>query len=418
MIVRACIPLPMVRPAIEDGAVQVSGERIVAVGPWTKLQRQSREEVVDLGNAILLPGLVNAHCHLDYTAMAGQIRPPKYFPDWIKAIVALKTSWTRGDFAASWLKGAEMLLRHGVTTVADVEAMPELLPEMWRQTPLRVISFRELISMRNNVSPADLVRSAASEWSRLPGSEGRVGLSPHAPYTTSAALLDEAARTAQNKGWKLVTHVAESEAEFEMFMYRQGPLYDWLKSQRDMSDCGLGSPVNQLERCGYLDQNVLAVHVNYLARDDAQVLGRYGVHVIHCPRSHEYFRHLVFPRSALAAAGVNICLGTDSLASVRPTPPAVPELSLFAEMQQFASCNQEVAPVDLLKMTTLNPAVALGKEGLIGELSEGAYADLITVPFSGSLAEAADVIVQQGAPSAVMAAGRWIIPPPDRKSAR
>ena len=409
MIIRSRIVLPMARPPIENGAVRVSGGRITSVTPWADAGRAAEEEVNDLGDAILLPGLVNAHCHLDYTAMAGQIPPPKYFPDWIKGIVALKAAWTRADFVASWQRGADMLLRSGVTTVADVEAMPELLPEMWQRTPLRVISFREIISLRNSLPPVEIVRAAAAEWSRLPGSEERAGLSPHAPYTTSAALLDEAARIAQNKHWKLVTHVAESEAEFEMFMYRQGPLYDWLKSQRDMSDCGRGSPVEHLERCGYLDRNLLAVHVNYLGRNDAQLLGRGQVHLVHCPRSHDYFRHLAFPRAELASAGINICLGTDSLASVRKSGATPLELSLFAEMRLFASHYPEVHPRDILNMVTMNPAAALGKSGLIGELSPGACADLVAVPFRGSLADAQEALIHQAGPMWVMVDGTRII---------
>ena len=106
-------------------------------------------EAQDLEEAVLLPGLVNAHCHLDYTDMAGFLPPPKQFTDWIKAIVALKSSWTLEEFATSWQHGAAMLLRTGTTTVADVEAVPELLPTAWGGTPLRVISFRELINLKS-----------------------------------------------------------------------------------------------------------------------------------------------------------------------------------------------------------------------------------------------------------------------------
>src|SRR5262245_9889805 len=188
-----------------------------------------------------------------------------------------------------------MLVRTGTTTVADVEAVPELLPSAWRATPLRVISYRELINVKGRHAPAELVERAVNDWLGLAEATGRVGLSPHAPYTTSAELLEQASRAAQRRNWRLTTHVAESEQEFEMFMYRQGPMFEWLKSQRDMTDCGHGSPVQHLERCGYLDENLLAVHVNYLWRHDAGILGRGGVSVAHCPRSHDYFRHLRFP---------------------------------------------------------------------------------------------------------------------------
>src|SRR6266851_2992152 len=198
MLLRARIVLPIARPPIEDGAVLISGRRVVAVGAWPELAAAaSGNRIVDLGESILLPGLVNAHCHLDYTDMAGKIPPPKNFTDWIKSIVALKAQWSYTEFAQSWLRGAKMLLRTGTTTVADIETVPELIPEMWRATPLRVISFRELISLKSQLTARETVEKAVQQWSGLPAAGGRVGLSPHAPYTTSAELLRFAGRAAR-----------------------------------------------------------------------------------------------------------------------------------------------------------------------------------------------------------------------------
>src|SRR5688572_4439721 len=323
--------------------------------------------------------------------MAGKIPQPRSFADWIKAIVAFKGQWTTAEFAESWKLGAQMLLRTGTTTVADVEAIPELLPAAWEQTPLRVISFRELIQLKD---PAEeFVKRATAEWGSWPASDRRVGLSPHAPYTTTAELLSVAAHESRKRNWLLATHVSESEQEFEMFLYKHGPLYDWLKSQRDTSDCGLGSPIRHLEQADYLGDNLLAVHVNYLWRDDASVLGKYGVSVVHCPRSHDYFRHLLFPRRELINAGVNVCLGTDSLASAAKVGGKPPVLSMFAEMRAFSAKHTEVEPEEILQMTTLNAAKALKREDELGVLREGARADVIAVPFSGAAEKVHEALV-------------------------
>lgn len=410
MLLRARLVLPISRPPIEDGAVLVTGERITWVGRRADLPPGPHGEEHDLGDAALLPGLINAHCHLDYTGMAGQLPPPKRFTDWLKAIVALKNSWTLDDFAASWQRGAEMLLRTGTTTVADIEAFPELLPRLWPTTPLRVISFRELIQLRDREPAHAHVERVMNECLGLPGSEGRVGLSPHACYTTTPELLEHAARAAHRRRWRLVTHVAESEEEFEMFMYAQGPMFDWLKGQRDMADCGRGSPVQHLERLGYLDENLLAIHANYLARHDATTLAGARVTVVHCPRSHDYFRHLKFPRAELATAGVNLCLGTDSLASVRKEPGCAPELSLFAEMQSFARHTPDVSPDNILRMTTMNAARALGRAGELGELIPGALADLIALPVAASARPAAEAVLHHSGPvTASLIAGHWAL---------
>ncbi len=412
MILRARLVLPMTGPVIEDGALVTSDERIVTVARWADVQPHVSQKADDLGDVVLLPGLIDAHCHLDYTNMAGRISPPRSFADWIKTIVALKAEWSYTEFAESWLRGAEMLLRSGTTTVADVEAVPELLPEMWQSTPLRVISFRELINLKPRPTPEELVRQAASQWAVLPDSGRRLGLSPHAPYTTSAELLGVAAHEARRRKWLLTTHVAESEQEFEMFMYRHGPLYDWLKSQRDMSDCGQGSPVHHLERADYLGDNLLAVHVNYLWRHDAATLAKYGVSVAHCPRSHEYFRHLLFPRRELAEAGVNVCLGTDSLASVSKVHGEAPKLSMFAEMKTLARIEPELAPHTILEMATTNAARALKREGELGILREGARADVIAVPFSGRSESVHEALVHfEGPVQGSMIDGRWAIAP-------
>src|SRR5258707_6617422 len=214
MILRARIILPLSRPPIEDGTLSILGSRIVSVGRWPELAVSERADVTDLGETILLPGLVNAHCHLDYTDMAGQISPPKSFSDWIKAIMAMKAGWSYTEFAQSWLHGARMLLRTGTTTVADIEALPELIPEMWNATPLRIYSFREMIGLKSRLAAGELVETAAREWATLPAGRGGVGLSPHAPYTTTPEMLQLAARAAHEHRWRLTTHVAESREEF------------------------------------------------------------------------------------------------------------------------------------------------------------------------------------------------------------
>ena len=413
MILRGRIVVPVNRPPSEDGVVCISGERISWMGSRKEMPATVRDGVeIDLGDVILMPGLVNAHCHLDYTDMAGQIPPPKSFIDWIKSMVALKGSWSVEEFATSWRRGAEMLVRTGTTTVADIEAVPELLPSAWRATPLRVISFRELINVRARQAPVELVQRAVNDWLGLAEATGRVGLSPHAPYTTSADLLEQASRAAQRRNWRLTTHVAESEQEFEMFMYRQGAMFEWLKSQRDMADCGRGSPVQHLERCGYLDENLLAVHVNYLWRHDAGVLGRNRVSVAHCPRSHDYFRHLRFPFQELSEADVNICLGTDSLATVRSERGTKPELDLFAEMAAFAGKHADVAPEQILRMATVNGAQALGRRGEMGELLQGSLADVIAIPYAGEIGGTHEAIVYHAAPvAASMIGGAWALVP-------
>jgi aminodeoxyfutalosine deaminase len=413
IILRARTILPVSAPPIPDGAVVISLRRIRAVGRWRDLRRHLSGRASDLGDVLLLPGLVNAHCHLDYTHMAGLIPPMRSFTDWIKSINAHKGDWSDAEFAASWREGARMLIESGTTTVADIEAMPCLLPAAWKDTPLRVLSFLEMIGVRPHRKPSAILAETLTQARGINGPHQHLGLSPHAPYSTTPTLLRLAARAARVRDWRLVTHVAESAQEFEMFTQARGELYDWLRrNQRNMSDCGRGSPVAQLDRLGYLSPRLIAIHLNHLAPGDAARLARRRVHVVHCPRSHHYFDHSPFPHSALTRAGVPISLGTDSLATVRTFHRQPVALSLFAEMQMFAATYPNVSPATILRMVTLHPARALGLYGRIGHLAPDASADLIAIPFHGKPADAWTAAVHHpDLVTASMIAGRWALPP-------
>ena len=412
-VLRARIVVPASHPPIEDGAVVVSGNRIVSVGRWRDVSRLAGSHVIDLGERALLPGLVNAHCHLDYTGMAGQISPTRKFTDWLKLITTSKGGWGYSEFAQSWLNGAQMLLRTGTTTVGDIEMVPELLPEAWTSTPLRVFSFLEMTGVKSRRPPAEIIREALDKIAALPAGHSRIGLSPHAPYSTTPELLRLAAAAARRHNLRFVTHVAESDQEFDMFMHGRGGMFNWLaRGGRDMSDCGLGSPVQHLERQHALSEHLLAVHVNYLAPGDALLLAKHKVHVVHCPRSHAYFKHRRFPLEELALAGVNLCLGTDSLASVHQAGKQTAELNLFEEMRQLAGANPAVPPDIILQMATVNGAHALGMQGQIGEISPGAFADLIAIPFAGKTAQIGEAILHhQGSVAASMIDGQWAVAP-------
>lgn len=413
LILRARAVLPICRPAIENGAVAVSGGRIQAVGHWNNIYKRFSGDVCDLGDSVLLPGLINAHCHLDYTDMAGLFPPRKSFCDWIKLITTEKSHWTFSDYADSWIKGAKQLLRSGTTTVADIEAVPELLPDVWNATPLRVLSLLEMTGVKSRRKPESILRDALGVLTKLEHGRSYGGLSPHAPYSTTPALLRHSAMLARKQKLRIATHIAESATEFEMFQNASGEMHEWLaRNNRDMSDCGGVSPVQLLARNKVLGSHLMAIHVNYLAPGDARLLAQNQTSVVHCPRSHDFFSHTPFPFSTLYRAGVNLCLGTDSLATVRQKPRQVIELNLFDEMRAFATQHQSVSPETILKMATVNGARAIGQQGKLGELRRDAFADIIALPFSGGLGELSSAVIHHiGDVAASLIEGEWAIAP-------
>ncbi|HXF10088.1 MAG TPA: amidohydrolase family protein, partial [Desulfuromonadaceae bacterium] len=274
-------------------------------------------------------------------------------------------------------------------------------------------SFFEMTGVRLKREPKEILNETLEKIESLSHPRSRASLSPHAPYSTSPELLRLCGAVARHRNLQVATHVAESEEEFDMFANGRGKMFTWLqRNGRDMSDCGAGTPVQHLERAGLLGENLVAIHANVLTDDDIQLLGRNRCHVVHCPQSHDYFRHPPFQRRKLADAGANICLGTDSLATTRKIEKHPPRLNLFDEMRALATRDRSLSPQDILQMATVNGAGALGLAGKAGELSENAFADLISLPFTGKIADSYEAVVHLTSTiSASMVDGSWAIAP-------
>jgi cytosine/adenosine deaminase-related metal-dependent hydrolase len=372
MLYLADCVLPVSAPPIERGAVRVLGTEIAAVEPAASMIALPGEPVVDLGASTLLPGLINAHCHLDFTRFKGLISPRQSFTEWIKTINALRRSFGTHDYITAIAEGFELLAHNGTTTVANIEAFPELLPHL-PVPPLRTWWFLELIDVRTRIMEDDMLLGALSFFDQHPEWPGGFGLSPHAPYTASVDLYRLARTCGEKYGMLSTTHIAESVEEHEMFSHARGPLYDFLAGLgRDNSDCGQGSALSHLVEHGVIGPGCIIAHLNYLQDYDYELVARSGASVVHCPKCHTYFGHAPFPMKALREHGINVCLGTDSLASNN-------SLDMRAEMRE-AQTLHGLGDRDVLEMVLLNGARALGQAGKLGELSIGATADLVAFP--------------------------------------
>ena len=191
-------------------------------------------------------------------------------------------------------------------------------------------------------------------------------------------------------------------------------MYDWLqRNERDMTDCGLGSPVEHLARNGMLGEKSAGRARQLSWRPETPHCSPANkVSVVHCPRSHFYFKHRPFPLATWLKAGVNVCLGTDSLATVYRTREEKPELNLFEEMRALAAAHPELSPQTILQMATVNGATALGLAGRIGELAKGSWADLIAIPFARKVSAATEAAINfPGYVRASMIDGKWAITP-------
>ena len=380
MIIRARIVVTMDGAPIENGAVAVSGHRIVDVGRFDEIKARNAGNNLDLGEQVLLPGLINAHCHLDYTCLRGKIPPTKSFTDWIRAINAEKSELSPTDYLASINDGFEEAKRFGTTAIANLTAFPELTSQV--QPRIRSWWFAELIDIRAPERANELVDAAIESLGRARPPGAPWGLAPHALFTASKDLFQLCVKIAQREHILLTTHLAESKEEMKMFRVGAGPLYELIRSiGRPMKDCGNETPLELF--LGALGDRALPqwiiAHLNELTENDFDLLERSNskFHVVHCPLSHKYFGHSLFAFERLRSLGFNICLGTDSLASNE-------SLSLFAEMRAFRKSFPRVSPQEILQMVTVNPARALRCENALGQIRPGFEADFIAIPSSDS----------------------------------
>jgi cytosine/adenosine deaminase-related metal-dependent hydrolase len=399
MILRARTVVPIDGDPIENGAVAISGAVITDIGRFEEVRRRRTDEVLDLGEQVLLPGLINAHCHLDYTLLRGKIPRGRSFADWIRAINAEKAKLSAQDYLASIEAGFAEALRFGTTTVVNLTAFPELVPAI--EPPIQTWWFGEMIDVR---SPDEAEQIVAKAIDALKSAE-HWGLAPHAPFTASASLYRRCEEIARSEKVLLTTHLAESREEMQMFRDASGPAFDFLESiGRPMSDCGSETPLSLFERRRTVDGRWIVAHLNELNCGDFALLEKAEpFHIVHCPRSHTFFGHASFALQRLHSLGFNICLGTDSLASNS-------DLSMFAEMRELLRKDPAVSPRAVLEMATANGATALGQSGVLGCLRDGARADVIAVPASPGRDIFESIVSYEGSIPWTMSNGKVLTP--------
>ncbi len=382
---RARYVMPMNAPIIEDGAVVVADGVIIAVAQNEALRRDYPQATYhDLGEVILMPGLINAHCHLDYTMMRGQLAPGSSFTSWVQELNKIKFALQEKDFLAAIEEGARELYSWGCTTVLNIESFPDLLSKQ-SAAPLRLWQFLEVMDIRGPQQGIEGLATAEDFLKKNTNEKVGFGISPHAPPTTSQELYRGTSSLAKKYNVPFCTHLAESEEEFEMFMQGSGVLFDFLKNfGRDMSDCGFQTPVQTLLQNDLLPQGSLLVHMNFLNNKDRELLTLRAddFFIVHCSKTHRFFERPPFDWNFFYKNQYRLLLGTDSLASND-------SLNLFEEMQLMAATASELAPEEILKMVTLHPAEALRMRKRLGELCCGAFADMIAIPFEGKFNEVA-----------------------------
>jgi cytosine/adenosine deaminase-related metal-dependent hydrolase len=360
MILTARALLIDAQTLIEGGALWVERGRVRRVlRSRAAARRFSRRATIDLGDALLTPGLVDAHAHLELGALAGRLGGSRGFVSWIQALIRARARLTPRDLELGVRRGARVLLAGGTTTVGDIDSSGAT-GRLARGLGLRVVVYRELLDAwdpaRTAVSLARVRRPIRSN------ALAREGLAPHAPYTTSRELLREAGRIAARRRLPIAIHWAETSAEGEWLATSRGPFAKILPSGPRTSGLDL------LAEAGLLTPRTALIHGNHPQSGEPAHLARQGVTIVHCPGTHAFFAREPFPVRRYLAAGVPVALGTDSLASNEA-------LDMRREMALFRRSFPALSPRVAFQGSTEHAARALGRDDL-GHLRPGAAADV------------------------------------------
>ena len=383
--------LPITAPPIRDGWVDVAGDTIRAVGgPRASISSEPPAGEMDLGNVALLPGLVNAHVHLELSGHRGVSPPAESMPAWARTLVegVVEAGGLRVESIPHAVAQAHAA---GTILLGDVGNTRAALPAL-EAGPVDAVCFREQIGFDVGPEEADaIVSRLAGEIAEGSSGDGEdrvvVRGAAHAPYSVSSALFR--ALVAHLPGPRTV-HLAESREEVDFLQDGGGPWRAMLEARGRWDPAWKPpgtSPVDYLAKLGWLREDTLVVHGVQLGQNDLSRLAAARATLVTCPRSNRWTGAGTPPVADFYASGVRVAIGTDSLAST-------PDLNLFAEVAELHRLAPAVPASRLLRSATLHGAAALGRNGTLGAITPGRRAALIAVDLPGVLDDVEQYLVR------------------------
>jgi len=383
--------------AVENGVVEIEAGRISALGDRADAAAR------DLGDVALIPGLVNAHTHLEFSDLAEPVSPATPFTAWIRSLVANRRQ--RDPSADPVSQGLRESARAGTTTVGEI-ASPGWNLEDFQSANSRAVIFQELLGLAASQHDAQL--ALAKEHLAAPREERLIhGISPHAPYSVRPPLYQALVDLAVERGAPLAVHLAETRAELELLKNGRGEFVELLRGFGVWDETAIPRGSRPLDYLRPLEavQHALVIHGNYLDDEEIAFLAeRPQITVVYCPRTHAYFGHTPHPWLRLLKADASVAIGTDGRGSN-------PDLSVWRELQFLHSRFPQVDPAMLLELGTIRGARALGVDDSTGSLAPGKAADLAVVRLSGG---PENLFAAESKIIGVMCGGEWVLEPPQQ----
>jgi aminodeoxyfutalosine deaminase len=372
---RASWVVPISGSPIRDGWVMVDGGRIAAVGPRGAAAASTDR---DLGDVALMPGLVNAHTHLELSYLRDAIPPSSSFVDWIRGVIAARRQ-PPAPAAAGILQSVNRAIDEavacGTVLVGDISNTLVTFGPLARSS-LAAVVFNEVIRFNGAEAAAVVERASRQLEALLPTDLVRTSLAAHAPYSVAPLVFREIRRAIDRDPLaRCSVHLSESAEEVEFIRTGQGPWRAMLEELGSWDPSWVPpsvSPVQYLDDAGFLDERVLAVHGVQMSSSDLARLAARRTTLVTCPRSNRYTGAGAPPLEAFYASGVRVAVGTDSLASA-------PSLNVFDELAAMRELAPMVPASALLDSATRQGARALGFEAEFGSIEPGKRARLLAV---------------------------------------
>ncbi len=350
---------PATSPPLPGGRVTIRGEQVISVD-----SARDRDADIDFGNAAIIPGLVNAHTHLDLSGTRGMVPPTPNFVDWLRQVIDYRRTRTPDQTATDIRDGLDECLRLGTTLIGDI-ASGGMSWDALATARTWAVCFREVLGLPSErVHPtwADVVSWMAAH----PDTPTcRAGVSPHASYSVHKALIEAAARL-----WPICIHLAETQAERELLESQTGPFVSFLSDLGVWDPWGLAPSFDWIAWKASRSPAALFAHGNYLSPTTPIAPNST---IVFCPRTHAAFGHAPHRFAEMLADGIRVALGTDSLASN-------PDLDVLAEARFVHAKYPRVGGEEILRMATINGAEALGFDRATGSLEANKSADLVVIP--------------------------------------
>ena len=369
---------PVTRPPIEGGVVAVKGDTIIGVGDKKDLKTGDEGPIIDHGDVAILPALVNAHTHLELSLLENKTKTGVNFIYWLCSLLEERDKLDEEDFKAGILHGLKTSYENGTGLLADISATG-LSVDYLQKVFIKSIVFVEALGFHSKTVPHYFER-LTTLFNRLKNYEQpHVGLALHSPYTVLPELFKRVQKLSLEGFPVLSIHIAESQEETE-FLRGKGPIYDFLRERQFWNGNWVPpkkSPVQYLDGLGMLTPYTLCIHVVQISNADIEVLAKRRTRICLCPCSNHKLTVGSPPAERLLRRGLQVALGTDSLASND-------DLSILREMAAIKKIAPSIPPGEIVKMGTINGAVALDMGEQLGSIEKGKEGLLITIPVSSS----------------------------------